>query len=71
MKPGSRLRRRTSHTAGAAFQARLLDNQEGGITERYVFQSTRRDGSNADVFGADSIISIPIRTAVEMSSMEN
>ena len=32
-----RIRRCISHPSGVVFQARLLDNQEGANTERYVF----------------------------------
>ena len=56
------------------FQARLLDSQEGASTERYVFSSSRRHLSNADVFGTGTIPTIPtiptINT-VEISTMEN
>ena len=47
------------HPLGAIFQARLLDNQKGANTERYVFfgklSLSRRDGSNADLFLAPAL----------------
>ena len=49
---------------GAAFQAPLLDNQEGANSELYVFESSRRVASNANLFGIGTI------PTVEISSME-
>ena len=64
------IRRCMSHTPlGRLFQPRLLDNQEGANTERYVFRklSARRGVSNVDLFGTGGTIP----AAVEMPSLEN
>ena len=45
-----------SPTPGVVLQARLIDNQEDANTERCVARKlSRRDISNADIFGTDSI----------------
>ena len=51
-----------SHTPGAVFQARLLDNQKGANTERYVFGKLSSIYSNADLFGTDAIPTVDIST---------
>ena len=51
-----------SHTPGAVFQARLLDNQKGANTERYVFGELSSIYSNADLFGTDAIPTVDIST---------
>ena len=50
--PIIRIRRCISHAPGAAFQARLLDNQDGANTIPYYMplESSLQDVSNADLF---------------------
>ena len=58
-----------SHTPGAVFQARLLDNHEGATTERYVLgKLSATCFSNAELLGTDTINSIP---AVDILSIEH
>ena len=47
---------------GRFLEARLLDNQEGANTERYVFGSSRREVSNTDLGGTGTIPTVEIST---------
>ena len=51
-----------SRPPGAVFQSRLLDNQEGVNTERYVSESSRRGVSNTDLLGTDTTLTVEIST---------
>ena len=58
----------TSPPLGRFFQARLLDNQEGANSERYVVgKLSRRDVSKADLVGTGDTVP----PAVEISTMED
>ena len=62
-----RIRRCTSHTPGAIFEARLLENLRGCQLQRDTSsENSRREVSNADRYGSNTI-----STAVEISSIEN
>ena len=54
-----------SHTPLVVFQARLLENQEGPNTERYVFGKLSTRCSNAALFGTGTVLT------VEIPSIEN
>ena len=55
------------HLPGAVFQARLLVIKEGANTNDTSSESSRRDGSNADHFGTDTIPTVEISTTENRS----
>ena len=67
----TRIRQSISPHPWSVFQARLLDNQEGANTSRYVTssESSRRDVSYAERLG--ELCTDTIVTAVEISTMDN